>query len=609
MKKLLLIPSLILSLGAFAQQYQGHWITKAAGWIPGSSGVREIYAVDTNVIWMIAYDGDPNTGGILRNDYSKSVDGGNTWTVGYTPANTGSFDWASLAAINADTAWAVSFNSVFKNSGLIWRTYNGGTTWDTIGTNIFTSTINSFPNNIYFWNANEGIILGDPDALNEYEIERTMDGGNTWTRVSGANIPDPQDATEAAWTTHFQVINDTIWFDTNEGRVYRSTDRGLHWQVGNSTLAVVPGSTPEQAIDIAFANGSFGLARYYDDAAISNTLVSTHDGGLTWDTVAYTGNLFGGDLAAIPGTNTFISTGISFTSNYAGTSYSSDGGLTWITIETGGHRGALAIADSIHMWAGGFSGDSTFGGVYKWELFPYVTCTDTTIDAGFATADHIDVCDGDPVVFTVTGFKGPEDGYYSGLSWVISSVDISGSTDPIPSTDIVTALHMGSTVNTLTFVNDGSLIGATFNYGLYYATPVFFGNATNNDPATEPTTFNDITLDPNCIHSGNSVAFTFYQPNDPACGVGIEELNKANVSMSTFMQDANTLEVKIKSELSGKAMIQIMDLTGRVVYNTTTSVLNGINSKSITVGNLATGTYIVKATVSGNEVTSKVVKL
>jgi len=599
---------LILTLGAFAQQYQGHWITKSAGWVPASSGVREIYAVDTNVIWMIAYDGDPTTNGVFRNDYSKSVDGGNTWTVGYTPPPTGTYDWAGLAAIGPDTAWAMCFNSIFNNGGRIYRTYNGGTTWDTIGTNLFTSTLNSFPNNIYFWNANEGIILGDPDATNEYEIYHTMNGGTTWSRVDTTNIPNPQDATEAGWTTHFQVINDTVWFDTNEGRVYRSTDRGLHWTVGNTTLAVIPGSTPEQAIDIAFSNGSFGLARYYDDAAISNTLVSTHDGGMTWDTVAFTGNLFGGDLTAIPGTNTFVSTGISFTSNFAGTSYSSDGGVTWTTIESGGHRGALAIADSIHMWSGGFSADSTFGGVYKWQLFPYVACNDASIDPGIATANDSDICDGDTIVFTVTGFAGPEDGYYSGLSWVISSVDITGSTDPISLTDIVTAIHLGSTVNTLTFVNDGALIGATFNYGQYFATPVFFGNATNNDPATDPGSFNDITLDLNCTYSGNSVPFMVYQPNDPACGVGIEELNKANLSMSTFMQDANTLGVKIKSELSGKANIQIMDLTGRIVYSTTTSVLSGNNSKSFNVGTLATGTYIVKATLSGNEITSKVVK-
>jgi len=459
MKKLLLIPTLILTLGAFAQQYQGHWITKSSGFTPVSSGIREIYPVDTNVIWMISYDGDPNTNGIFRNDYSKSVDGGDTWTVGYTPANTGTYDWAGLAAIGADTAWAMSFNSVFNHGGLIWKTTNGGATWDTIATSIFTSTLDGFPNNIYFWNANEGIICGDPDGTtNEYDIYRTMDGGTTWSRVDTANIPNPADVDEAAWTTHFQVINDTIWFDTNEGRVYRSTDRGLHWQVGNTTLAVLPGQTPQQAIDIAFANGSFGLARYYDDATTTNTLVSTTDGGLTWDTVAYSGNLYGGDLAAIPGTTTFISTGISFTSNYVGTSYSTDGGVTWITIEDGGHRGALGIADSIHMWSGGFTVSPTEAGVYKWQLFPYVACNDPSISPGVASSPDSSVCDGDTISFDVVNFHGPEDGYNSGMAWVISAVDISGSADPYASSLLVWPLNPGSAVHSMTFINDGTYI-------------------------------------------------------------------------------------------------------------------------------------------------------
>jgi len=102
--------------------------------------------------------------------------------------------------------------------------------------------------------------------------------------------------------------------------------------------------------------------------------------------------------------------------------------------------------------------------------------------------------------------------------------------------------------------------------------------------------------------------FTVYQPNDPNCGVGVNEISKSILNMSAFMQDVNTLNVKINSATSGKAFIQIMDLTGRTVFNTTSAVNSGSNNKLINVGSLATGTYIIKATVNGNEITSKVVK-
>ncbi len=611
MKKLLLIPSMvILTLSCLAQQ--GVWISKSSGFVPTSSGVRDIFVVDTNVAWMIAYDGDPNTGGVFRNDYSKTIDGGNTWTVGYTPANAGTYDWSNICALNADTAWALSFNSIFKHGGLLYKTTDGGANWVQQADTLFTSTTDGFPNNVHFFNANDGVLFGDPIATGEYEIFTSNDGGATWTAVDTANIPNPQDVDEAAWTNHYQAIGDTIWFDTNEGRVYRSTDRGLTWTVAHTTLAIVPGSTPQQAIDICFTSGSYGIARYYEDATMTNTVTYTMDGGDTWDTLATSGNLFGGDIANIPGTNVMVSTGISSTSGFTGTSYSTDGGATWITVETGVQRGSLGIADSTHMWCGGFSASPTLGGVFSMNFFPTVACNDGSINPGTASSLDNSVCDGDSVTFSVTGFVGPEDGYYSGVAWLISSADISGSIDPLAELSVVAShgLNLPAAINSdQLFINDGALIdGVALTYGVYYWTPVFFGNAANADPFTAPAFLFDLTLDLNCVYTGNSVPMTVYAPNDINCANGISEINSGALVMNSFMKDINTLQLNINSVTPGKAFIQIMDLTGRTVYSNTSSVISGANQKTINVSNLATGTYIVKASVNGNVVAGKVVK-
>src|SRR3954471_13365861 len=108
MKKLLLLPSLfILTLASYAQR-QGVWIEQNTGFAVQSTGVRDIIALDSNVAWLISYDG---TGaGLFRTDYSRTVDGGANWTAGFIPADSSTYDWASLTALNKDTAWAMAFN-------------------------------------------------------------------------------------------------------------------------------------------------------------------------------------------------------------------------------------------------------------------------------------------------------------------------------------------------------------------------------------------------------------------------------------------------------------------------------------------------------------------
>jgi hypothetical protein len=604
MKKLLLLSSMfVLTLTCLAQQ--GVWVPQATGFVPTSSGVREVIPVDSNIVWVIAYDGDPNTGGIFRNDYSITNDGGASWHVGYVPTDVTTYDWAGLTAISDSTAWAIFFNSITNHTGQIWKTTDAGLNWVQQDTTTFSS-LTSFPNNIYFWDANNGLVVGD-QVNGEFEFYTTTDGGTTWTPVPGANIPDPADSLENAWTTHFEVVGDTVWFDTNEGRVYRSVDRGMNWTVGNTTLAIYPNVAPAPSIDICFTSGSYGIARFFDDGTLTNTVVNTTDGGMTWDTIAVTGDLFTTDIENVPGTSTIISTGNSGTN---GSSYSSDGGMTWVTIETGTQRGYVGIADSIHMWSGGFTFDPTDGGIYKWELFPTVLCSDPSISTGTTTASDTSVCDGDSILFTVTGGIGPEDGYYSGIGWVFSAVDISGSTSPLTSAIGVHRVTLPASLsNTQMFINDGAVIdGSTNLYGLYYWTPIFFGNASQVDPTVPVNNFNQLTLDPNCTFTGTSIPVMVYGPNDIHCSVGISEVNKGALMMNSYMKDQNTLALTINSATGGKATIQLLDLTGRLVKTENTNVNSGVNNETLNVSDLATGTYIVKAKVNGNEVSGKVVK-
>ena len=380
----------------------------------------------------------------------------------------------------------------------------------------------------------------------------------------------------------------------------------MHWIAANTNL-----TTSHASINFCFTNGSNGIARLYNDTTKSNTAAKTTDGGLTWNPASVTGNLFGGDIKRVPGSpSTMISTGISSYSNYTGTSYTTDGGLYWTTIETGTPRGSLGISDSLIMWCGGFTTSPTANGIYKWKYFQKVLCTDSSITSGTVSANRYDICIGDTLKMTVTGAHGPLDGYYSGMGWIITTADISGSTNPLGEPSI-TATHNVtmpvSNTNTLVFVNDGLLIdGSNIPFGIYYWTPVFFGNAVNADSTRPVTKLGDLNLDINCTYSGASTSIHIFAPGDTLCGVGIAEIDRLPLTIKSFLMDNSLLNVTINSAVRGKTVIQLLDLTGRIVETAEVNLNPGINYKIINVDNLSAGNYLIKAEVNGFQTANKV---
>lgn len=95
----------------------------------------------------------------------KTDDNGQNWTS----INTGTSDHiTSLFFTDAQNGWA-AFSNI--NGSYIKRTTNGGQTWTPVN-GTFASI-----EDIYFHNANEGIVLGYT------EVKRTVDGGQTWSHI------------------------------------------------------------------------------------------------------------------------------------------------------------------------------------------------------------------------------------------------------------------------------------------------------------------------------------------------------------------------------------------------------------------------------------------
>jgi photosystem II stability/assembly factor-like uncharacterized protein len=610
-KSLLFYLFTLISISGFAQS--GVWVPQSSAFTRVSSGVRQMSVIDSMTAWICAYEGASATIGLPRQDYSRTIDGGAHWitgTVQISTPNPTSWDWSSIYGLTDSIAWAGFFNGglASPHQGQIYRTLDAGTTWVRQGANTYQSPTESFLNNIYFWNAAEGVATGDPITMASgltFEIYITSDSGNTWALCDTNNLSAAW-ADEANQITHYTVVGDTMWWDSNHGRVFRSVDRGHNWTVSNTNLINFNG-----IIDICFYNHQGGgIARYYNDTIPDNVCVETSDGGLTWSAPFIpSGDMFGGDIKAVPGTDSMlVSTGISgnFTL-YWGTSYSLDGGHTWTTIESA-RRGVLGIADSLHMWCGYFTSSPVSEGIFCWKNIQVVPCSDPNISSGVTNNSDTALCVNDTAVFTTTGIYAPVEGSYYGWGFIITTADISGSADPLnePSLTGSMRFHMpADTFDVTSQINDGSFFGSTVPWGTYYFTPVSFGNATAG--TIPPQWMHDLILDPNCLVAGTSVHVNFqYWLN--CSPVGMDDIYSKYLTVNSFMQDKNVLNVNIGSAKPGLAKIQIVDITGRTIRSMEFQVKEGSNHELVNIDNLAQGTYMVNAEMNGVKATSKIFK-
>lgn len=351
MKKTVLTALVVAAFGLQAMaQGSNFWAPVSSGFTAQSRGIRDIDITSPTNAWAISYDG--TTASVQTQDFTRTTDGGLTWTAGTIP-NIPTWEFSNISAIDANTAWVALFNSPTPTSSLggrVYKTTDGGATWTQQATTAFANS-NSFLNIVHMFDANNGWMQGDP-INGEFEMYTTSNGGTTWTAVPGANIPNPLSGEYGTVDVYTTVGNNIIYFGTNKGRVFKSTDAGLNWTLaGPTTLTIIE--------DLAFSDANNGLATQGDD------LMRTTDGGATWTPVLYTGKIYGNDLKFVPGTtNTFVSTGAGdATLGLSGSSFSSNGGVTWIDYDAGFQRTALDFFSPTVGFAGGFSSATT--GLFK----------------------------------------------------------------------------------------------------------------------------------------------------------------------------------------------------------------------------------------------------
>ncbi len=374
-KSLLTILSAALSLSAFAQPMPGpDWATlQNTSFTVSAAGTRFLDAVSANDIWIIGYDGFA----FNRNYdwFAVSNNGGSTFTTGNCYPDTNTYKMANLDGIDGTTAWVSAYMKGSQNMGAVHQTTNTGATWTNMTPVGGFTNAASFVNVVAFVTPSVGIIMGDPVG-GEFEIWRTTNGGASFTKVPGANIPNPISTSEYGTVNVYEKYGaNDIWFGTNFNRLYHSVDGGLNWTVSaalTSTIGAAAGIA-----DIAFSDANNGIMTAYfgPSSSATITLWNTTNGGANWTQIPTISPQFGyNDMCGIPGSPGWygsVSNGATAAVQFL--SYSMDNGVTWT--DWGSQNIGYLTMDFVNNntgWAGTFSSQVVIGteGLYKYSGIP-----------------------------------------------------------------------------------------------------------------------------------------------------------------------------------------------------------------------------------------------
>ncbi|MBC7525222.1 MAG: T9SS type A sorting domain-containing protein [Flavobacterium sp.] len=355
MKKLLLLITILFFSGFLQAQT---WVTQNTGFASASRGLIDIKIVDANTVWALAYDG--TAAATTVQEFTKTVNGGTTWTPGTINVGNTTNLITNISPVSATTAWVGSVNSTAGLGG-VFKTSDGGLTWVAQNATAYTGA-GAYFDSVHFFDANNGLTIGDPVG-GEFEVYKTTDGGTTWTQVPGTSLPNPL-TNEASYTGGYAYSGTTLWFTTSSGRLYKTPDMGTTWTVSQAPLTDFGGAAQSGAVD--FSSPANGCLLKTVGTTIS--FYTTSDGGNTWSAATTFAGGYNRLLSYIPGTNTIVATGQNATApSVPGSSYSTNNGTSFTTIDTGTQRGYNTFLNPTTGWSAGFNTSSTVGGIFKFS--------------------------------------------------------------------------------------------------------------------------------------------------------------------------------------------------------------------------------------------------
>jgi photosystem II stability/assembly factor-like uncharacterized protein len=131
---------------------------------------RGLSAVNDKIVWV------SGSGGTV----GESLDGGKNWSWMTVPGYE-KRDFRDIEAFDANTAILMAVDTPAD----ILKTVDGGKTWKLVYEN---NTPGMFLDAMEFWDANSGIVVGDP-IEGRFFLSQSFDGGNSWHDIPPRALP------------------------------------------------------------------------------------------------------------------------------------------------------------------------------------------------------------------------------------------------------------------------------------------------------------------------------------------------------------------------------------------------------------------------------------
>jgi photosystem II stability/assembly factor-like uncharacterized protein len=313
------------------------WVVQESG---TTASLRGVSAVNARVVWASGSGGT----------YLKTVDGGSTWTAAKVPGAS-DLDFRAVRAFDEKTAYLLSIGTGEKSR--VYKTTDGGAHWQLLYTN---PDPKGFWDALAFWDADHGIILGDP-VDGHFTILTTSDAGATWhTQKTPAAVPN-----EGAFAASNSCLvvrgSREVWFGTGGpggARVFHSKDAGQTWTVAKTPIRNDGASAG--IFSLAFSDTKHGIAvggDYKQPTERTGTIAETSDGGKTWTAPAGSPGGFRSAVAWVESDQWIHARKVWIATGTSGSDISSNG-KSWKAFDSGNYN-AIGLAGPFG-WAVGPKG-------------------------------------------------------------------------------------------------------------------------------------------------------------------------------------------------------------------------------------------------------------
>ncbi len=368
----------------FLQNGKTQWTNLGTGIAQSPRSIWSIAVPNENTVWAFAIDANNFLNPVF--EFTQTTDGGETWQTGIYDIDP-TLLVGSAFALDSLTLWLCTSDLENPVSGKLYKTTDGGITWT--HQNTAYNGFNKVPTAVHFFDEDTGVTFGAQfadDYNNQISIYTTTNGGTVWNEVLPPNIPiqlPGEGMTDRLGNGIYSVVGNTIWFPSTFGRVFKSKDKGLTWEVFETGLQGLP---PQDPISIAMQDSLVGIL-VSDNP---NEAVKTTDGGETWEFIdlpASTTQVF--QIKYIPSTPGTYLIHDGFDDQSTKAFLTKDVGTTWEIIETNVSLFCSEFLSPTVGYGGGAIINSETGGMYKWDGYELVD-SQCPVDISFTTQSQID---------------------------------------------------------------------------------------------------------------------------------------------------------------------------------------------------------------------------